>query len=255
MSLRESWNNITTLHSIRGSRTRGQPFPELIALPTLATAASGEFSQHPTESKTNNPTQTQELAQDKFQVKDSVPDLRATSTSKVTITKTLVPRPVEELTATMDQLSKAKMQDCDKSKREVITVMQDRIKTKGREKKNMDLCPGASICMRASCTHKNQYVICYLLLYLHTPTSRWRRKRPIREAIANTVCREYGEDQMVGAVVSACKDCGYHITEGYAAHWLQKYPGNPNYAAIGARLDIDARECFMIRVRNTRKLS
>lgn len=60
---------------------------------------------------------------------------------------------------------------------------------------------------------------------------------------------------MVVAVVSACKDGGYHITEEYAAQWLQKYPGNPDYAAIGARLDIDARECFMIRVRNTRKLS
>lgn len=157
---------------MRGSRTRGEPFLELIALPTLATAASGEFSQHPTKSKTNNPTQTQELAQDKFQVKDSAPDLKATSTSKVTITKTLVPRPVEELTATMDQLSKAKMHDCDKSKCEVIRVTQDKINTKGREKKNLEFCPGASICMKASCTHKSQYVICYLFLYLHTSTSR-----------------------------------------------------------------------------------
>ena len=58
------------------------------------------------------------------------------------------------------------------------------------------------------------------------------------------VCREYGGDEMVRAVVLACKDCGYHITEGYAIQWLQQYPGNPDRAAIGARLDIDARECF-----------
>ena len=51
---------------------------------------------------------------------------------------------------------------------------------------------------------------------------------------------------MVRAVVLTCKSGGYHITKGYATQWLQKYPGNPDLAAAGARLDIDSRACFMI---------